>query len=110
MGEQIQGCFGDDMIGRLVVWASDKNWTYEEIVDKGVGFGIQESFNFSLEEVTDLDPVSFYNTFKDTDTPICGRIIGLCAGGLQDAHGDGQAEDCCKKLTSQTRAKLSCQQ
>lgn len=71
LGDYIQGCFGDDMPGLLMVWATDRNWSYREVVDKGVGFGIQERFNFALEEATDLDAEAFYNIFKDVKTPQC---------------------------------------
>ncbi len=68
---KVQGCFSkQDKSLRLVVWSSQEELTYPEAVS-----GVHELpdliYDRPLEEATGMSIDKFYETFKDTEEPIC---------------------------------------
>jgi hypothetical protein len=70
MGDEIQACFENDKVSRMMLWPPEIEWSYLEKTRKTQFIPPIREF-LLLEEVTDMDEEIFYQKYKGTTEPIC---------------------------------------
>lgn len=74
MGDEIQACFENENVSRMMVWSPEIEWSYIEATEKTQFLPPIREFLF-LEEVTDMDEEMFYQTYQDTTSSICINVL-----------------------------------
>lgn len=67
-GGVVHGCPQEDPAKTLSLWSPDLDLTFEEVVNGSSAFNYEY---LSLEESTEMDVVTFYETFKNADNTTC---------------------------------------
>ncbi len=68
-GNSVQGCPQADPVSYLILFVPNSEQTFEEVIDKTSA--LAERKYLSLEESTDMDVATFYETFKNLDNTTC---------------------------------------
>jgi len=67
-GEIVQGCIQDEPVSFLSLWSPDLNLTFEQVTN---GTSELEWDYLSLEESTEMNVITFYETFRNPDNITC---------------------------------------
>lgn len=70
IGDKIQNCFDDLYSPFIYIWTSDTPMTSAEAIDKYLDTE-NMPYPLPLDEATEMDVVTFYETFKKTDNTTC---------------------------------------
>jgi hypothetical protein len=64
----VRGCPQEYPVSTLRLWSPNSDYTFEQLVASSSAFNREY---LSLEEATEMDPMAFYETFREDDTETC---------------------------------------